>query len=194
MMMRPGSTRFDPSRRQAIQTIAAVLSAVGAAACAPARILLGAYPAEFKGNSARTMATLAAFVCTVEPGACPDPARTALTLQDAYYPLARYAAYLASDLDGRANHGYRRPFAALSCAERAAVVASGLAAGGVTGKLYSGAVYLTQIAVYAGLGSSDNRLLHLEAVSFDNTPHRSASFPDAKPRFPRSLSLNGNPA
>jgi len=194
MMTRPASTRFDPSRRQALRTIAAVLSAVGGAACAPTRILLGAYPSEFKGHSARTQATLAAFVCTVEPGASPDPARTALTLQDPYYPLARYAAYLASDLDGRANRGYHCSFAALSCAERAAVVASGLAAGGVTGKLYSGAIYLAQIAVYAGLGFSDSTPLHLETVSRDNPARGMTSFTDAAPRFPRSLSPTGNPA
>ena len=194
MMMRDANTRFDPSRRQALLTIAAVLPAVFATACAPARIVLKAYPAEFKGNSTRTQATLAAFVCTVEPGASPDPVSTALTLQDPYYPLARYAAYLASDLDGRANRSYRRPFTALSCTERAAVVASGLSEDGVTGKLYSGAVYLTQIAVYAGLGGGGNRPVQLEPVSRGAVVRGTVAFTDAEPRFPRPQSLNGNPA
>ena len=57
MLTRRADTRFDPSRRQALRTLVAVLPAVAAAACAPARIVLRAYPAEFKGDSARTQAT-----------------------------------------------------------------------------------------------------------------------------------------
>lgn len=194
MLTRRTVARFDPSRRQALLTLAAALPAVAAAACAPARIVLRAYPAEFKGDSDRTRATLVAFVCTVEPGASADPACAGHALQDPAYPLASYAGYLASDLDKRARSAHHCPFADLSCVDRAAVVASGLAAGGVTGKLYAGAVYLTQIAVYAGLGSPDGRPMPPEAIHRDAISRRALAFPSEVGRTPRQLTLNGNAA
>ncbi len=192
MLMRPANTCFDPSRRRALRTLVAVLPAVAAAACTPARIVLRAYPAEFKGASSRTQATLEAFVCTVEPGASRDVAGAARTLQDPYYPLARYAGYLASDLDQRASRCYRSSFTDLACAERAAVVASGLSAGGVTAKLYSGAIYLTQIAVYAGLGSADGSTLPPEAMRRDAISRHFVALGDEESGVPRQRTLNGN--
>jgi hypothetical protein len=193
MLTRRTNARFDPSRRHALRTLAAVLPAVAAAACAPARIVLRAYPAEFKGDSARTKATLVAFVCTVEPGASADPACAERALQDPAYPLASYAGYLASDLDERANRAHHCPFTDLSCDDRAAVVASGVAAGGVTGKLYAGAVYLTQIAVYAGLGSPDGLAMPPKAIHRDAISRRTAAFPSEVSRGPRQHTLDGNP-
>lgn len=194
MQTHTGNPRFDPSRRQALRLMAALVPVVAAAACAPARIVLRAYPAEFKGESSRAQATLEAFVCTVEPGAIADVTGAARTLQDRYYPLARYAGYLASDLDRRASRTYGHAFSDLACSERATVVTAGLSAGGVTGKLYAGAVYLTQVAVYAGLGTGSDTPVNLPPSGNDGVSRPSVAWMEATSRMPSVQTLNGNPA
>jgi hypothetical protein len=56
-----------------------------------------------------------------------------------------------ADLDRRATRVGGRAFALLAPPDRHAVVLSGLRARGVTGHLYTGAVFLTQVALYAGI-------------------------------------------
>ena len=193
MQTRTGNSSFDPSRRQCLRFVAALVPAIAASACAPARIVLRAYPSEFKGASSRTQATLEAFVCTVEPGATANVSAAARTLQDPYYPLARYAGYLASDLDRRASRAYGRAFSDLACSERVTVVTGGLSGGSVTGKLYAGAVYLTQIAVYAGLGTG-NDAPNLPPPNTDSVSRRAVARREAETRMPQVRTPDGNPA
>jgi hypothetical protein len=139
------------SRRDALRALGA-LGVLALAGCAPARIVLGLYDRPAEDGPAGAERTLAAFADTVVPGLDPAlPDRTRV-YRDPSYPLARYRDYFVADLNRRAGERTAgRAFAALAAAERAHVVSAGLAAGGVTGDLYAGAVFLTQIALYAGI-------------------------------------------
>ncbi len=117
-------------------------------------------------------------------------------LSDRFYPLARYSDFLASDLDRRAKRQYRRPFASLSLDQRTVLLKDALASRDrTTQRLYTGAVFLTEAAVYGGIRD-------------DRAGCRLTGFPGGYQLVPRtkvdgtltarlsglSRSLDGNPA
>jgi len=139
-------------RRDVVRCLAWVIAGTAAAACTPFRIITRAFPEEFKRDRALVKATLRAFATAVIPRAHSDTSDPARALLDHRYPLARYAPFLASDLAQRSERRYGTPaFTTLTLEQRTAVIAEGLSADATTRKLYRGAVYLTQIAVYAGI-------------------------------------------
>lgn len=142
-------------RRDAVRYLAWILAGAATGACTPLRIVTRSFPAEFKDDPALVTRTLRAFVAAVIPGL--DPAADSTrALLDHGYPFAAYAAFFASDLSRRAEQRYGAPdFAALELAQRTAIIADGLAADGTTRKLYRGAIYLTQVATYAGIYDDD---------------------------------------
>jgi hypothetical protein len=142
--------RFDPSRRQAVRALLAATTAA-LAGCQPVRIGLQAYPAEFKSDAAGIReATLEAFVGVVVPGSSCAPATVRLML-DPWYGFAPYAGYFASELHRLAMQRLRQPFAGLRPQEQRTLVAEGLSAGGLTARLFTGAVFLAQVTTLAGV-------------------------------------------
>jgi hypothetical protein len=140
------STCPDPSRRQAIRLLAGAMGA-----CTPATIVLKAYPEAYRPGSDATEDALEAFIDTVVPGLTAEERKAITTLRDPFYPLARYADFFASDLDRRAMRERKRSFQALSAEQRTAVVRGAFSGDPTTRKLYTGAVFLTQVAVYGGI-------------------------------------------
>src|SRR5262245_119241 len=121
------------------------------AGCAPARLLLQLdRPRPAEGVRGRD-ATLAAFALTVVPGIDPGHPHLARVYGDRAYPFARARDFFAADLDRRALRLRGASFTALDPAARHDVVADGLATHGLTRRIYDGAVFLTQIALYAGI-------------------------------------------
>jgi hypothetical protein len=119
--------------------------------CAPARLLLALdRPRPAAGLNGRD-GTLAAFALTVVPGIAPDHPHLTRVYGDRAYPFARARDFFVADLDRRARRLEGAVFARLGPEERRAVVADGLAARGITRKVYDGAVFLTQVALYAGI-------------------------------------------
>jgi len=125
--------------------------AVAATGCAPARLLLRTDRPRPENGATGAEATLRAFALTIVPGVDPAAPDLARVYRDPSYPLARFRSFLVADLDRRAGRLVGRPFALLAPRNRHAVVLSGVRAHGVTGRLYTGAVYLTQVALYAGI-------------------------------------------
>jgi hypothetical protein len=142
--------RFDASRRRALTVLLATATA-GLVGCPPLRIGLQAYPDEFKSDAAGIReATLEAFVLVVVPGASCAAATVRLML-DPWYGFAPYAGYFASELHRLAMRHHGQSFAGLRPAEQHAIVAEGLEAGGLTARLYTGAVFLAQVTTLAGV-------------------------------------------
>lgn len=140
------------SRRQAVRQFALLGAGAAAWACTPLRVVLRAYPDAFDEEPALTHGVLRAFVLTVIPGAPPDDPNLVRAYYDDDYPLARYRGFLAADLCARAERLFGRDrFDRLGPEQRTAVVQDGLGADAVTRRLYRGAVFLAQIAVYAGI-------------------------------------------
>ena len=187
------SSHHQPTRRQAIRMLAGGIAALAAGACAPATILLKTYPDEYRVGTAATERALRAFTETVVPGLTPAELDAVTVLQDPFYPMAKYSAYLASDLDHRAKQRYDRPFAALTAAERASVLDRALQSRGVTLKLYTGAVFLTQAAVYGGI--HDDRA-GCRLIDFPGGYQLTAQsrITSAGALTPLGVSADGNPA
>ena len=143
-------------RRAVVRQLAWILAGAAAQACTPLRILTRAFPEDFKHDPQLVARTLRAFVAAVIPGldaATADPARALL---DHDYPFAAYAAFFASDLSQRAARRYGTPgFDALTPDQRTAIIIEGLEADATTQKLYRGAIYLTQVSIYAGIYDDD---------------------------------------
>ena len=139
------------NRRTALRSLG--LLALGATVgCTPLRVVLNRHPRALDDDAELEDRVLRAFLATVIPGAdtgAPDAIRI---FHDRAYPFARYATFFAGDLCRRAAARCRGlTFDRLEAAERTAVVQAGLAADGTTQQLYGGAIYLAQIATYAGI-------------------------------------------
>ena len=138
-------------RRQALRRLG-LLAAGVSAGCTPLRVLVCAYPQAFDDDGALIDGVLRAFVTAVIPGAPAADPDLVRAHTDPAYPFAQYAAFFAADLSRRAARRFGGPaFESLAAADRAAVIAEGLAADGATRKLYGGAITLAQIAFYAGI-------------------------------------------
>lgn len=180
------------SRREAVIRLAA-LAASTASACAPIRLALGSPPRSGVTGDASAEATLEAFAHTVAPGVADGHACTRV-FADPFYRFARYREFFLSDLDHRAARRAGRPFAALDRADRVAVISEGLAAGAVAGRLYAGAVFLTQIAAYGRAGTDGARPVALGFDSAPMPPDRAAlTYPDPGRFLPAPLTTSGNP-
>lgn len=184
------------TRRQALGRLAAAALGLTAAGCTPARIVLHLYPDEFDRDGDPRQATLRAFVLTIVPGADSHDPNLTRALTDPSFPLARYAGFLASDLSRRTTRRHRHGrFDRLSVDDRTALVAAALSEGGTTARLYQGAIYLTQIAVYAGIYDPEHGS---PLVGFDGRYRfrgiAATTYPHPERYLPRALTTDGNPA
>lgn len=139
------------TRRAALRSLG--LLALGATVgCTPLRVVLNRHPRALDEDGDLEDRVLRAFLATVIPGADTDGPDAVRVFHDPAYPFARYAKFFAGDLCRRAAaRSGGVTFDRLSPAERTAVVQEGLDADGTTRKLYGGAIYLIQIATYAGI-------------------------------------------
>lgn len=182
-------------RRDAVRYLAWLLAGAATQACTPLRIVTRSFPPEFKNDPELVSRTLRAFVAAVIPGFDPgatDP-RPARALLDRRYPFASYAAFFASDLSLRAEGRYGTPdFAALALEQRTAIIEDGLAAGGTTRKLYRGAIYLTQVSIYAGIYDDDSGCA---LIGFSGRYRgEPISYADPESFLPAPLTISGNAA
>lgn len=185
----------DPSRRDAVRILAGGFAALAMSACTPATIVLKAYPDAYRPGSSATDDALSAFIDTIVPGLTPEERGLVTVLEDPFYPVAQYRDFLASDLDRRARKQYRSTFSALPLDRRTAVVESGLAGDKITRKLYTGAAFLVQAAVYAGISDdrAGSRLLQFPG-GYTLTPTTSAWLSGAPQFTSWASSPDGNPA
>lgn len=184
-----------PSRRDAIRLLAGGVAALAMGACTPATMLLKVYPEQYRPGSASTDTALLAFIDTVVPGLTRSELNSITVLQDRFYPIAKYSDFMASDLDRRAERHYERPFASLTLSERTAIVEKALNGDHTARKLYTGAVFLTQAAVYGGI-HDDRAGCRLTAFPGGYRPPAPTqiSYAASKRFTARALSREGNPA
>lgn len=164
-------------RRAVVRQFAWILAGAALQGCTPLRILTQSFPDEFKDDPELVARTLRAFAATVIPGLAAGAVDPARALLDHRYPFASYAAFFASDLSRRATRRYPgTSFESLTLEQRTAIVLEGLDADGTTRKLYRGAIYLTQVSMYAGIYDDDAGCALIDfggryrggAVSYDN--------------------------
>jgi len=141
------------SRRRALGWMVAaaalpLASGSGMIGCSTMRLAGGLLPGAARGARRRADAVLGAFCRTVVPVAPGQEAPVMRVYDDATFPLARRVPLLVRDLDARAGE---RGFDRLSAAEQRRIVVAGTEARGPIGRIYRGAVLLTQAAFYASI-------------------------------------------
>jgi hypothetical protein len=174
------------SRRELVRRLAVVVAGVGAAACAPLRIALKAYPEQFgtdAGSSAPSAPSSPSFRRRLRP---------AHLFADTFI-RSTTPRLLRGRLCRRAGGVSESRFDRLPPDARTWVVRRGLRQRGVIGRMYAGAVLLAQIAVYGGI-HDDSRGCPL--IGFDGggrvpTPVE-LTYPDAERFLARSLTTTGN--
>jgi hypothetical protein len=190
----PGAAEVAPmQRREVVRYLALILAGAAAEACTPLRILTASFPADFKHDPNLVAQTLRAFTAAVIPGFDPENANPARALLDSRYPFAKYAPFFAADLSRRAAQRFAgSSFASLDLAQRTAVIIEGLEGDATTRKLYRGAIFLTQVAIYAGIYDDD------AGCSLIDFPGRyrggEVSYTDPDSFLPQSHTAQGNAA
>ena len=182
------------SRREALKRLGFLGGAALAAGCTPVKVLLHTYPEPFDRDAALVDRVLAALAITVLPDAGVDAATLARPFYDERFPLHRYRNFLASDLCARSERlcGTDR-FELLGQEERARVVEDGLAADAITEKLYTGAIFLAQIAFFAGIYDEESGCTFLDFEGrFRPRPLAEQTYPDAERFLARAATVDGN--
>ena len=188
-------TASAPITRRQLLCRAGVFAAALATGCTPLRLALHADPEPFRGEGGVTDRALAAFVRSVAPRATGSAEELARVFADPAYPFARYRAFFAADLCRRAQDRFgTNRFDSLTEDARARIIEDGLHGDAVARRLYSGAIFLAQVAVYAGI-YDDGR--GARAINFDGANHGYApetlTYPVPAWYLPAASSLDGNP-
>lgn len=181
------------TRRQALAYLGAA-AAASVTACTPMKILLGAYPGVFDEDDDLTDRVLGGFADAVLPGASVPTGQLVRPLRDERFPLEGHCGYLASDLCGRAGDlcGSRQ-FDLLSREERCLVIEAGLASDAITRRLYTGAIFLTQVAFFGGIYDDDTGCAFIEFDGrYRKTRLADLTYPDPQAYLARELTSNGH--
>ncbi len=188
--------RHVMSRRLALRWLGGLALGLSAAACTPVRIAFRMYPKDFDEDPELVDAVLRGFVTAVVPGMPEDAPHLTRVFYDDFYRVGKYRSYLAADLCERAERRYGWPrFEALPAKDRCRVIEDALQEGGVTQRLYVAAVFLAQLASYAGPFDDEQGcpLIGFEG-RFRMRPLAELSYPDPERFLPRALTADGNPA
>jgi hypothetical protein len=182
------------TRRQ-ILCRAGVLVAGLASGCTPLRLAFHPEPGPFRGEGGMADRVLAAFVRAVAPRADGTDQELARVFADRAYPFAPYRSFFASDLCRRAEDRFgTKSFDSLAEDARARVIEDGLKGDAVARRLYGGAIFLAQVAVYSGIYADDRGA---RAINFDGAnpgfPPKTLTYPVPEWYLPAASSVDGNP-
>jgi hypothetical protein len=176
----------QPTRRSFLIGLAAAGSIALVPSIAHARVDIAVDPRQ---------AILRAFVEVVVPEADPSWDDAVAALQDEALPFSRYVGLLVSNLRSRSRRLFgTKDFAGLCAEDRTAVVADGVRAKVIYGKLYQGAIFVVQIAYFSAMYHPErgNAAIGFEgAYRFDG--FASLTHPEPERFLPASVSVDGNP-
>ena len=163
--------------------------------CTPLRLAFHAEPAPFSGEGGATDRVLAAFVRAVAPRADGSDAELTRVFADRAYPFAAYRSFFAEDLCRRSESRFgTKAYDSLAKDARARVIEDGLEDDPVARRLYRGAIFLAQVAVYSGI-YDDAR--GARAIGFDGAnqgfPPEALTYRAPGWYLPVASSADGNP-
>ena len=180
------------TRREILRGLGA-LGLLHLSGCATLELGLGLHSDRFEEDADLTRSYLEAFAATVVPG-CPGGATCpGQALVDPDFPLADHAPWLLDDLRER-SRARGAEFPGLSPEDRQAVVAEGVGASGVTSRVYTGAVFLTQIAAFSALYDESGAAPLIDFPGPNRGYRRSEiTYPEPEEFLGRERSATGNP-
>lgn len=137
--------------------------------------------------------SLKAFVETIVPGVPANHEGITRHFYISGYPLAKYRNLLVRDLKRRSRKMFKADsFDSLNLEQRSKVVRGGLASNVIISRLYSGAIFLTQIFIYTGLYNNGNGC---PIIDFPGRYRfQVTSYKNADAFLGRALTQDGNPS
>lgn len=190
----PTTTAHMLSRRDVVRTLAWISAGLASSACVPAELIFNASAAPHKRDPNIVEPILRLFVETVVPGAVVERPGSADVFFDPFYPLTPHRAWLARDLNDRAMRQFHQPFDGLPRGSRESIIQAGLSSSGLTGRLYHGAVFLAQVAVYAGLAHPAGACPTIGFAGPSGLlPLVDQTYPEPRRYLGRAHGINGNP-
>ena len=196
----PSSSDATPgaavTRRAVLKSLAAIALAGAGSACTPVRMALRIAPGGFDADPDLVDRVLRGFVTAVIPGMPADDQNLVRFFYDESYPLAKYRGYIASDLCQTSLKCFgTHEFDRLSVEQRSEIIEQRLAVGGLTNRLYRGAVFLTQISCYAGIYDAERGCSLIDFPGRHRVAALSQStYPNPERFLAREISVDGNPA
>lgn len=123
-----------------------------ATSCTPVKILLNTHDDKYDEDKNLKSKILAAFVTTVIPGADPDDEENYKIFCDDYYPFHKYCVFFVSDLCIKSKKLFgTESFYDLSLEQRTEVIQAGLEDDFTTARLYTAAIFISQVSVYCSI-------------------------------------------
>jgi len=174
------------SRRRMLGLLGASLVASGG--CSTMRLAGGLVPGAQAKARRREGPVMHAFCRVVLPVSDTEAARVARVYDDPQFPLASHVPLLVRDLDARG-------FLEADDARREAIVRAGAEARGPVGRLYRGAILLTQAAYYGSIYDDALGCAAIDWPGASKLPLRAEmTYPDPSVFLGRSTSADGNPS
>jgi len=191
----PVSTARRLNRREALARLGAMVAGL-TGACAPAQMLARLNPGELDIDAMRVERNLRAFALTIVPAASESDPALVRPFHDQHYPLAHFRGLFAADLARRARaRGGETHLNRLSLEDREAIVREGLHGDPVMRRLYTGAVFMVQLAALGGIysESAEVPLLGFEG-QYRFHGIEAITYPEPGQYLSAPLSADGNPA
>lgn len=120
--------------------------------CTPVKILLNTHDDRYDQDKDLKSKILSAFVTTIVPGADPNDEENYKIFCDEYYPFHKYCGFFISDLCNKSQMLFgTESFYDLSPEQRTEVIQAGLEDDSTTARLYTAAIFISQVSVYCSI-------------------------------------------
>lgn len=120
--------------------------------CTPVKILLNTHDDKYDEDYDLKNQVLKAFVETVVPGVDPDNPDMCKIFCDNYYDFHKYNGFFVSDLCSKSQRLFNTEhFYDLSFEQRTEVIQAGLNDDSTTEKIYTAAIFITQVSIYCSI-------------------------------------------
>jgi hypothetical protein len=180
------------SRRDFIAKLSVLVGAV-LASCTPLNIVLKNYPEEFDNDDAIKLDNLKAFVITIIPGADINDKNLCRIFSDSFYGFNKYCGFFVSDLCTRSKKMFdKNSFCDLTAEQKTEVVLSGLNADTTLNKIYSAAIFMSQVSYYSSIYDDENGCQLIDFNGPTSFVNSEMSYKNPKVYLASEITENGN--
>jgi hypothetical protein len=180
------------NRREFITKIA-ILSGAALASCTPLKIIFKDYPNEFENNDTIKINNLRAFVITVIPGADANDVNLCRIFSDSFYGFEKYCGFFISDLCKRSEKKFgKKSFYDLTAEQRTDVILSGLEADTTLNKIYSAAIFMSQVSYYSSIYDDEKGCDLIDFKGNTSFVYSEMSYKNPELYLATEITINGN--
>lgn len=173
---------------------ASILTASLLTGCSQMKYITGSYPDKYKDENDFNDLVLREFVTTVIPGADERNENLTRIFSDEYYSFKPFCCFFIADLCAKSKELFGTDeFFSLDEGKRTIIVIAGLNGNSMIKKLYTAAVFMSQVSYYSGIYNDDEgcRLIGFEGSNSGFTEDE-MFYPDAIKYLATEITPTGN--